>query len=325
MKSRALISLVAAMVFGFLACGAALAQGFPNRPVTIVVPFAAGSPTDAAARAFAVDFGEALNAAIVIDNRPGAAQSIAGAAVAHARADGYTLLFANLPAVVPPSIQAGLPYVGIRDFAPISDIMTIRYVLAASPNVPASNLREFVALLKADPAKYSFGSSGLASPTQLVAEMFNNRIGVKPLHVPYKGANQIQLDLISDRVTYGFLPTGAMEFVRTGKLKSFGVASDIRDATYPELPTMSEAGLPGFTASIRFVLVAPKQTPADVVAKLNAAANKVIANEAFYPKVKAIGGVQISRPATPAQVGATISNDEAHWADVVKKAGIVLE
>jgi tripartite-type tricarboxylate transporter receptor subunit TctC len=313
------------MIVGVLPGGAALAQGFPNKPVTIVVPFAAGSPTDAAARAFAVEFSEALSTPVVIDNRPGVAQSIAGAAVARARADGYTLLFANLPAVVPPSIQSGLPYVGIRDFAPISDIMTICYVLAASPNVPANNLKEFIALLKADPGKYSFGSSGLASPTQLVAEMFNNRIGVKPIHVPYKGANQIQLDLISDRVTYGFLPTGAMEFVRTGKLKSFGLASDTRDVSYPELPTMSEAGLPGFTVSIRFVLVAPKQTPADVAGKLNAAANKVISNDTFYPKVKSIGGVQISKPATPAQVGTTIKNDEAHWADVVKKAEIVLE
>lgn len=326
MKSRARIPLIAsALMFGVLAGSAALAQGFPNKAVTIVVPFAAGSPTDAAARAFAVDFGTALNTPIVIDNRPGAAQSIAGAMVARAPADGYTLMFANLPAVVPPSIQAKLPYVGIRDFSPVSDVMTIRYVLAVASSVPANNLKDFIALLKANPEKYSFGSSGLASPTHLVAEMFNSRIGVKPLHVPYKGANQIQLDLISDRVSYGFLPTGVMEFVQGGKLKAFGVASEVRDVTYPALPTMSEAGLPGFSASIRFVLVAPRQTPADVAAKLNAAANKVIASEAFYPKVKSIGGVVVSRPATPAQVGTTITNDEAHWADVVKKAEIVLE
>lgn len=326
MKSRARISLIAfAMIFGVLNGGAALAQGFPNKPVTIVVPFAAGSPTDAAARAFAIDFGVALNTPVVIDNRPGAAQSIAGALVARAPADGYTLMFANLPAVVPPSIQAKLTYMGIRDFSPVSDVMTIRYVLAVASSVPASNLKEFIALLKANPDKYSFGSSGLASPTHLVAEMFNSRIGVKPLHVPYKGANQIQLDLISDRVSYGFLPTGVMEFVHGGKLKALGVASETRDATYTELSTMSEAGLPGFTASIRFVLVAPKQTPVDVIAKLNTAANKVIASEAFYPKVKSIGGVVVSKPATPAQVGTTIANDEAHWADVVKKAEIVLE
>ena len=304
---------------------AALAQGFPSKPVTIVVPFVAGSPTDVAARAFAVDFGLALNTPVVVDNRPGVGQSIAGTYVSRAPADGYTLLFANLPAVVPPSIQAKLPYTGLRDFAPVSDILTIGFVLVTSPAVPATNLKEFIALLKADPAKYSYGSSGISSPIHLMAEMFNSQIGVKTLHVPYKGGNQVQLDLMSDRVTYAFLPTGSMEFVRGGKLKGFGVASEKRDTVFTELPTMGEAGLPGFTATVKFVLVGPKQTPADVLGKLNAAANKVIASEAFYAKVKSVGGVEMSRPATPAQIGAQIAEEEAKWDAVVKKAEIQLE
>ncbi|RYY70758.1 MAG: tripartite tricarboxylate transporter substrate binding protein, partial [Comamonadaceae bacterium] len=289
----AIVASVAAIA-SLLGTGSALAQTFPSRPVTIVVPFAPGSPTDMAARAFAEDFGTALGTPVVVDNRPGAAQSIAGAFVARAPADGYTLLFANLPAIVPPSIQAKLPYVGIRDFAPIANVLSFGFVLFTSPQLPARNLQEFVALLKANPDKYSFGSGGVASPPHVIGEMFNSQIGVRTLHVPYKGANQVLLELVADRVSYAFLPTGGMEFVRAGKMKSFGVASEKRDVDFPELPTISEAGVSGFSARARFVLVAPKQTPPDVVTKLNAASNKVLAGSTFYPKVKSIGGVEVA-------------------------------
>jgi tripartite-type tricarboxylate transporter receptor subunit TctC len=159
----------------------------------------------------------------------------------------------------------------------------------------------------------------------VIGEMFNIQIGVKTLHVPYKGANQVLPELMADRISYAFLPTGGMEFARSGKVKSFAVAADKRDGDFPELPTFAEAGLSGFNARASFVLVAPKQTPPDVLAKLNAAANKVLGGGNFYPKVKSIGGVQVSPPATSAQVGSLIAAEEARWDAVVKKAGIVLE
>lgn len=189
-----------------------MAQVFANRPITIAVPFVAGSPTDTVARAFANDFGMALGTPVVVDNKPGANQTIAGSYVWRAPPDGNTLLFVNIPAVVGPSIQAKLPYHGVRDFAPVSDILKIGFMLVASPSVPANNLQEFIAMLKADPGKYSYGSSGISTTIHLVAEMFNKEIGVKTLHIPYKGGNQVQLDLISDRVTYAFLPTGSNGF-----------------------------------------------------------------------------------------------------------------
>lgn len=305
--------------------GSALAQAFPGKPVTIVVPFAPGSVTDQAARAFADDFSVELKTPVIVDNRPGAAQSIAGTLVARAPADGHTLFFANLPAIVPPSIQSKLPYTGIRDFAPVANVLSFGFVLFTSPTVPARNLQEFIGLLKANPSKYSFASGGVASPPHVIGEMFNIQIGVKTLHVPYKGANQVLPELMADRISYAFLPTGGMEFVRGGKLKSFAVAADKRDADFPDLPTFTEAGLPGFHARASFVLVAPKQTPADVVARLNAAANKVLGGSNFYPKVRSIGGVEVSAPATPAQVGSAIAAEEARWDAVVKKAGIALE
>lgn len=305
--------------------GAALAQSFPSKAVTIVVPFAPGSVTDQAARAFADDFSTELKTPVIVDNRPGAAQSIAGTIVARAPADGHTLLFANLPAIVPQSIQSKLPYTGIRDFAPVANVLSFGFVLFTSPNLPAKNLQEFIALVKANPSKYSFASGGVASPPHVIGEMFNIQIGVKTLHVPFKGANQVLPELMADRISYAFLPTGGMEFSRSGKVKSFAVAADKRDSDFPELPTFTEAGLPGFNARASFVLVAPKQTPVDVVAKLNAAANKVLSGSNFYPKVKSIGGVEVSGPATSAQVGALITAEEARWDAVVTKAGIVLE
>jgi tripartite-type tricarboxylate transporter receptor subunit TctC len=321
-KLKKFITGLAALLL--LSCNA-FAQTFPNRPITIVVPFVAGSPTDLVARSFANDFGFALNTPVVIDNRPGANQTIAGSYVWRAAPDGYTLFFVNIPAVVAPSVQAKLPYRGVRDFAPVADILKIGFMLVTAPSVPATNLKEFIAMLKADPSKYSYGSSGISTTIHLVAEMFNKEIGVSVLHVPYKGGNQVQLDLLSDRVTYAFLPTGSMDFVHAGKLKGFGFAADKRDPAYPELPTMEEAGLPNFQAAVDFVLVGPKQTPPEVLAKLNAAANQVIATDAFYNKVKSLGGVKISRPASPAQVGAYIAAEEARWDALVKSGNIQLE
>lgn len=315
----------AAALLALAGASGALAQSFPGKAVTIVVPFAAGSVTDQAARAFADGLSVELKTPVIVDNRPGAAQSIAGAMVARAPADGHTLFFANLPAIVPPSIQSKLPYVGIRDFAPVANVLSFGFVLFTSPNVPARNLQEFIALLKANPSKYTFASGGFASPPHVIGEMFNTQIGVKTLHVPYKGANQVLPELMSDRISYAFLPTGGMEFARSGKVKSFAVAAGRRDTDFPELPTFTEAGLPGFNARASFVLVAPKQTPADVLAKLNAAANKVLSGSTFYPRVKSIGGVEVSPPATPAQVASLIAAEEARWDAVVKKAGIVLE
>ena len=227
--------------------------------------------------------------------------------------------------MAPPSLLSKLPYTALHDFTPVSDILTIGFILVTSPSVPATNLKEFVAMLKADPSKYSYGSSGISTPIHLMAEMFNKEIGVKMLHVPYKGGNQVQLDLVSDRVTYAFLPTGSMEFVRSGKLKSFGLASDKRDPAYPELPTLEEGGLRNFKATVNFVLVGPKQMTAEGLTKLNAAANRVIASEAFYSKVKSVGGVEMSKPQTPAQVGAHIATEEARWDALVKAADIQLE
>jgi len=298
---------------------------FPKRPISIVVPYAAGSPTDVVARAFASDFSTLLKTPVVVENRPGANQTIAASYVARAEPDGYTLLFPVIPAVVPPSLRQQLPYKSYSDFSAVGNVMTNGYILAVAPEIPANNLQEFIALLRANPGKYSYGSSGVASALHLMGEMFNKAAGVDAIHVPYKGANQVQLDLMSNRISYAFLTINAMDYVRDGRIKTFGIASDHRDADYPELPTLEEGGLKHFKVWVSFYLAAPKATPRDVVLKLNAAANAAIVKPEMYEKLKALGGITMMKPASPEQIDKEIADEARTWDQLVKEADIQLE
>lgn len=300
------------------------AQALDARPITLVVPFQAGSPTDLVARALASDLSEVVRTPVIVDNRPGASQTVAGLMVARAPADGHTLLLANLPAVVAPSIQKKLPYNGIRDFAAIAHVADISVMLALAPSVPAETLKEFIELLRADPTKYSFFSAAVGSPIHMLAELFNMQVGVRTVHIPYKGVPSILPDLMSGNVSYGFLQVGAMEHVRTKKIKAVALVSNDRDPLYPELATMAEAGMPEFTNKVAYVLVAPKGTPHEVVAMLNAATSGITASKRFQSKFKGIG-LQIAKPNTPPQAAEFIKTEEARWEKLLHIADIKLE
>ncbi|WP_406625647.1 Bug family tripartite tricarboxylate transporter substrate binding protein [Acidovorax sp. SDU_ACID1] len=207
----------------------------------------------------------------------------------------------------------------------MSDILSIGYMLAAAPDIPATNLREFIALLKNDPTRYSYGSSGISTALHLMGEMFNKEAGVTSLHVPYKGGNQVQLDLMSSRISFAFLPTGAMDAVKAGKLKTFGFASDRRDPDYPNLPTLDEGGLKNFKVSVGFYLLAPKATPPGIVSQLNGAANSIVKSEAFYARVKSLGGVKISAVGSSAEIQQRMMADQARWDRLIQDANIKLE
>lgn len=300
------------------------AQSLAARPITLVVPFQAGSPTDLVARALGDALSQVLETSVIVDNRPGASQTLAGALVARAPADGNTLFLANLPAMVAPSVQAKLPYTGIRDFAAIAHVADVSVMLALAPDVPATNLKEFIELLRAEPAKYPFFSSGVGSPIHMLAEMLNIRIGVRTVHVPYRGVPTILPDLMSGRVAYGFLQVGAMDRVQKGKIKGLALVAKSRDPLYPELPTMAEAGMPNFTNTAAYVLVAPKRTPPEIVARLNAATNRIIGTEQFHRKLQGIG-LLIAKPHTPAQAAEFINAEEARWENLLKTGNIKLE
>lgn len=311
-------------LFAVLLATMSQAQSLVARPITLVVPFQAGSPTDLVARALANDLGAVVGTPVIVDNRPGASQTVAGVFVARAPADGHTLFLANLPAAVAPSIQAKLPYTGIRDFAAIAHVANISVMLVLAPRVPATTLKEFLELLRAEPTKYPFFSSGVGSPIHMLAEMFNIQSGVRTVHVPYKGVPGILPDLMAGRVAYGFLQVGAMEYVRARKIKGVALVARDRDPLYPELPTMAEAGMPDFTNTVAYVLVAPQGTPPAIVAKLNAATNSIIGTGQFRAKLKGIG-LQIAEPNTPAQAAEFIGAEEARWERLVKAANIQLD
>jgi tripartite-type tricarboxylate transporter receptor subunit TctC len=300
-------------------------DSFPNKPLTIVVPYAAGSAADIGARALAIDMAEILKQPVVVENRTGGNQVVAASYVARAPANGYTMYFALLPSVTAPAIQAKLPYRGMIDFAPVAKVLTIAGFLGVSNDVPANNLKEFIAVLKANPDKYTYGSSGIGSPIHLFNEMFNKEIGAKAVHVPYQSGQLVLMDIVAGRINYGFVPVSAMDFVAQGKLKSMGLPLMQRDSAYPNMPTLDESGMKGFTAALTYTVVTTKGTPPDVIAKLNSTINTVIASDSFARKVKPMGGVEISRPQTPAQTGEFILREEERWNGLVKSANIQLQ
>lgn len=303
----------------------AQAQQYPNRPITLVNAFAAGSLTDIVARILATDLGNVLKQTVVVENKPGGSQTIAGSYVARANPDGYTIYMANMPAIVAPSVQATLPFQGVRDFTAVAAVVSVRLFMYVAPEVKGTTLQEVVSTLKAEPGKYNYGSSGVASPIHLIAEMFNAQAGVKTTHVPYKGSNEVLQSLVSNQIGFAFLGSDGMQFVNKGQLKAVGIAATKRDKAMPNIPTMDEAGLKGFSPGVDFVVVVPKGTPADVVAKLNSAINEVTASEAFTKRMAQRGGLEIAPPGTPAQAASYIANQENMWDGIVKSANIKLE
>lgn len=322
--SRRTVMLLAALA-ALGAASIAQAQDYPQRPVTVVVAFAPGSPTDLVSRHLAAELSAELKQSVIVENRPGGSQTIAGSYVAHAKPDGYSLYLANIPAIVAPSVQASLPFQGIRSFAPIASIVSVNLVMYASASVPAKTLPEFVALLRANPDKYSYGSSGVATANHLVAELFQQQTGTRAVHVPYKGGGDVVQSLLSGQTAFGFVAVDTMQYVRAGKLKALGIASLRRDPSAPDLPTMSEGGVRGFQAAVDYVLVAPRGTPEVVTEQLNRAVTKVTASKSFNSKIAWIGGMEIAPPGSRAQTGAFIAQQEDKWDRLVKAANIRLE
>ena len=301
------------------------AQTFPDRPITMVVAQPAGSLADLIARAVGNDLSIAFKQPVIVDNRPGAGQVVGATLVARAQPNGYTLLMLALPNIPAPSVQKGLPYSGNTDFAAVANVLSVASMVGAGPSLPVSNLKEFIALLKANPGKYTYGSAGVGTPIHLLAEMFNREAGTKTIHVPYKGYVPALTDIIEGRVDYGFMPISAMQFAAGGKLKAIGISASQRDPDHPNLPTLDEQGLKGFDATIDYLVVTTKGTPPPIVERLNGAINAVVVTEAFAAKVRPVGGITISKPMTPAQTAAFIARQDERWLKLVKEANVQLE
>jgi tripartite-type tricarboxylate transporter receptor subunit TctC len=311
---------------GLLAAGAsaALAQSYPSRPVRLVVPFAPGGFTDVVARILGQKLSIATGQQFIVENRPGAGSTIGTEFVAKAAPDGYTLLMVSTTHVISPWIYKTLPYDPIKSFTVVSKLVDSAYVLLVNPKVPARNVKEFIALAKAAPGTVHYASSGNGSSQHLMGGLFVSMTGAPLEHVPYKGSSGAATDLVAGVVESSFAGvTNALAQVPLGRLRALAVTTAKRVPQLPDVPTMEEAGVPGYDASVWLALLAPAGTPHDVVAKLN---SEVAAALAAPDTRKALysAGVEAS-PSTPEAMTQYMVQEMARWGKVVKDAGVKLQ
>ena len=309
---------VAVLVF---TAAIASAQSYPSRVVRMVVAYPPGGSIDVVARLVNQRLTTAFGHQFIIDNRAGAAGNIGTDYVAKATGDGYTLLMGSAASISSaPAVYAKLPYDPVRDLASIIQVANQPNVLTAHPSVPARTLKEFIALAKANPGKFNYGSSGIGASQHMTAELFAMLTGVKIEHIPYKGGTPAMTDLISGQIDFMFTPApNAIAFVKSGKIRGIAVTSLKRSSALPELPTMDESGLKGFELLGWIGLLGPAGTPREIVDRLNAEINKMLAGD-IRPRLTELGLDAVG--STPEQFAAFIRQDIAKYVKIVKVAGI---
>ena len=305
------------------AFGAALAQGYPNRPIRIVVPYPAGGATDQMARIIQQPLSEILGQPIIIENKAGAGGAIGTDAVAKAAPDGYTLAFGNAgPNSMGPAIKK-TPYDPIRDLSPISFVANVPLFLAVHPSLPVNNVRELLDLVKANPGKYNYGSTGIASASHLIGEYFNFIAGLKMIHVPYKGGAPAMLGFIGGEVQVMFM-TGldGLPHARAGKLKVLAIATEKPTDLAPGVPTVADS-VPGFNGSVWFGLLAPGGTAPEVIARLHEAVARAVTRPNLRRAFADLSADPVAN--TPDQFARVIAAELAQWTRVVKESGAKFE
>ncbi|MDB5810063.1 MAG: transporter substrate-binding protein [Betaproteobacteria bacterium] len=304
-----------------VAVSTAFAQTYPQRVVRVVVAYPPGGSIDVVARLVDQRLAATLGHQFIVDNRAGAAGNIGTDYVAKAVADGYTLLMGSAASISSaPAVYVKLPYDPQRDLAPIVQVANQPNVLTAHPSVPARTLKEFIAIARANPGKFNYGSSGIGASQHMTAELFSMLTGVKIEHIPYKGGTPAMTDLISGQIDFMFTPApNAIAFVRSGKIRGIAVTSLRRSSALPELPTMDESGLKGFELLGWIGLLGPAGTPREIVERLNTEVNRMLAGD-IRSKLTELGLDAVG--GTPEQFGAFIRQDIAKYAKIVKTAGI---
>ena len=303
----------------------ALAQGFPDRPITLVVPFAAGGSTDVVARIVAQKMSEDLGEQVIVQNVAGAGGNLGAANVARADADGYTILMGTVAThALNPLILKTKPYDPEKDFAPISLLVIVPNVLVVNPELPAKNVEELLALLKAKPDEYSYASSGNGTPLHLSGELFKKMAGVSMQHIPYKGAGPALNDVIGNQVPIMFdnLPSSSGH-IKAGTLRALAVTTAERAPSFPDVPTVAESGIPGYETYTWNALFAPANTPQPVVARLNEAANKALKDPAVIERMKEFSAKIVG--STPEELSAHVTAELAKWTPVVRDANVQMD
>jgi len=304
---------------------AALAQGYPAKPIRLIIPFAAGGGNDNVARLVGKSLSDSLGQPLVIDNRPGAGGVLGAEIAAKAAPDGYTLFLGGVGShAVNPNLNANLPYDPIRDFAPVALLASAPLVLVVHPSVPANSFKAFVALARSKPGQLNYASNGNGSSSHLAAVMFDSMTGVDMVHVPYKGLSPALTDLLSGRVQLMFSSVVAiLPHIRAEKLRGLAVTGERRLPFMPNLPTIAESGLPGYEASSWYGVLAPAGTPRAIVVKLNAEFLKALAQPEVRTSLLAEGAEPIG--GTPEQFAAHISSEKERLGKLIREAKIRLE
>ncbi len=307
------------------AAGAANAQKYPDRPIHMIVPLAAASAVDVAARLVADKMGEDLGQSIVIDNQPGASGLLGMRTGARAAPDGYTILGVNdsILAMLP-TMKDEVGYDPVADFAPITELVTVNFALIANPAFPVSNVQELIALAKEKPGTINYGSGGPGSPQHVAMELFMRATGIKLNHVPYRGVTPAFNDVVGGQVPVMIVGLPAPnEFVAMGKLKLLAITSAKRSPVFPNTPTIAEQGVPGFDFTTYGAFIAPAKTPPDIVARLNQSAVKAMHDPAVAKKLTDLGFEVIAN--TPAEFSVALKNGLSKYGELAKAANIHLD
>ena len=300
------------------------AQDYPNKPVRIVVPFPAGGTTDIITRALAQKLSEEWKQPVIVDNRPGGGANIGADHAVKSPPDGYTLLMASTAHSINASLYPKMTYDPVKDFAPISLVAETAQVLVVHPSVPPNNVRELIDYLRAQPNPVSYSSAGNGSQPHLSTELFKMMSNTKMLHVPYKGGPQAMIDLMAGHVLVSLATApSAVQNVKTGKIKALGVSTRQRIPALPEVPTISESGLPGYEASGYFGLVGPTGLSPAIITRINTAVVKIIREPAMSKYLSEQGADPIT--STPAEYSALIKDEVEKWGKVVKATGAQID
>jgi tripartite-type tricarboxylate transporter receptor subunit TctC len=318
-KARAAL---AALLLSALA-GAASAQ-YPSRPVRFIVPSAVGGGTDIIARAIALKLSESLGAQFVVENRPGAGQMIGIELAAKAPADGYTILMAASTLAINPIMYKAVPYDPVRDFAPITQAATLPNVVVVHPSLPVKSISELIAYAKAHPGQLNFASAGIGTSPQMSIELLKSMAGIDMVHIPYKGTAPGVVDVLAGQVLV-MAPNvlTALPHIKSGKLRALAVTSPKRSAALPDVPTVAEAGLPGYDSTQWYGVLAPAGTQREIVARLHGAIARALRDEEVGRRLAADGAEPVG--SSPEEFAAFIKSETEKWAKVARAAGIKAE
>ncbi len=302
------------------------AETYPSRPIRLILPIAPSGGSDITARALAPKLVEALGQQVVIDNRPGGGGTVGMSLAARAAPDGYTLVHSSIgPVAIDASLHSKMPYDTVRDFTPIARMVSALNILVVHPSVPVKSVKDLIAYAKANPTKINYGSSGLGHADHMAAEIFNSMVGVKMQHIMYKGGAPAMTELLGGNIELIFSTVStAVTFIKAGRIRPIAVTSAKRVTLFPDIPTVAEAGLPGFVVDNWYCVLGPKGLPKAIVQRLHKEYNRAVAQPDIGKRLESVGIFPFPLP-TPEAFGDYIKSETAKYARVVKEAGIRID